>query len=99
MSREGRRVPLGGDRGSNALDFRPVKIPIDEFPFPVGSTVQGQFFALYTVVDRDGFAFLACCSDHERDGTASGWYPVAENGRMLARLEASALHLGPDCGR
>lgn len=84
---------------ADALDFNPVKIPTNEFPFPVGSAVQGEFFELYTVVDRDGFTFLACCSDHERDGTASGWYPVAENGRMLATLEASDPHLGPNCGR
>jgi hypothetical protein len=83
---------------ANALDFNPVKIPTNEFPFPVGSTVQGHFFALYTVVDRDGFAFLACCADHEDDGTASGWYPVTENGRMLATLDASDLPLGPNCG-
>ena len=83
---------------ANALDFHPTKIPTSEFPYPVGSTVQGEFFALYTVVDRNGFAFLACCADHERDGTASGCYPVADKGQMLAQLQASDLHLGPNCG-
>ncbi len=71
---------------TNALDFHPEKIRIEDFPHDLGAAVEGQFFARYTVVERDGFAFLACCTFHERAGTASGFYPVTDKGRLLTRL-------------
>jgi hypothetical protein len=72
----------------NASDFHPEKIPVADFPFLVGSAVQGSLYARYTVVDRAGFAFVACCEAHERAGRASGWYPQREHGRLLAEFEA-----------
>ena len=82
-----------------ALDFNPEKIRIEDFPYPPGSAVEGSFFARYTVVDRDGFAFLACCTYHERAGIASGWNPAADNGRMLTSLTALPRLPALTCGR
>lgn len=69
-------------------EFNPVKIPVADFPFPVGSAVRGSYGSLYVVADHDGFAFLACCTEHEQAGRASGWPPCADAGRLLPQLEA-----------
>lgn len=79
--------------------FNPQKILVAEFRYVAGSTVRGTFGSLYTVVDRDGYAFLACCTDHETAGTASGWYPCTNAGRTLADFEASDADLPANCGR
>jgi hypothetical protein len=83
---------------AGAPGFSPEKIPVGEFPFPPGAAVLGSLGSLYTVVDRDGFAFLACCAAHDREGKASGWYPQAEHGRMLAELEAAGGAAPDHCG-
>lgn len=66
------------------------RIPVAEFPYPVGSAVRGSLGSLYTVIDRQGDAFLACCAHCDTAGKASGWYPVRANDRILHRLEAAA---------
>lgn len=80
-------------------DFHPEKIPVAEFPHPPGSVVRAPGSSLRSVViDRDGFAFLACCTAHERYGTASGYNPCRDNGRILGGYERCGGALG-DCGR
>lgn len=65
--------------------FTPEKIPTAEFPFPPGAAVRGGLGSLYIVIDRDGWAFLACCQPCETAGLASGWYPQQDGGRFLPR--------------
>lgn len=66
-------------------EFNPQKTPIADFPFPADTAVIGSMGSLYTVVDRDGYAFLACCPWCEEHGIASGFYAQQENGRLLVR--------------
>lgn len=80
-------------------DFSPQKIVIGDFPYAPGTAVQGSLYTLYTVVDRDGFAFLACCAFHERAGVASGWHPETDHGRMLGDLTSLPGAPADDCGR
>lgn len=84
---------------TNATDFSPENIPVGEFPFPVGSTVRLGLGLLCAVVDRDGFVFLACCTDHERAGTASGWHPQRDKGRILGEHAATDYPELVNCGR
>jgi hypothetical protein len=84
---------------ANASDFHPEKIPVAEFPYAPGTGVTGSFGVLSTVIDRDGFAFLACCAAHERAGTASGYYAQRDKGRILGRDEAATSPPPDDCGR
>lgn len=85
-------------RTRSALDFHPEKTRIGDFPFPVGSTVRGSMGSLYVVTDHDGFAFIACCTRHEKEDSASGWYP-AERGQLLAEFELVSDQPLTDCGR
>ena len=84
---------------TNALAFHPENIPVADFPFPVGSAVRGSLGSLYAVADRGGFAFVACCLTHERAGSASGWHPQRNAGRMLGEWEAIPGPAPEDCGR
>lgn len=79
--------------------FRPEKIPVAEFPYPPGSGVTGSAGAWSTVIDRDGFVFLACCAAHERAGTASGYYAQRDKGRILGSYEPLGSSPADDCGR
>jgi hypothetical protein len=65
--------------------FNPEKIRTTDFPWPVGTALRGGLGSLYTVVDRDGWAFLACCPWCEEHAIASGWYPQQDKGRFLPR--------------
>jgi hypothetical protein len=65
--------------------FNPQKIAIADFPFPAGTAVLGGLGSLYTVVDRDGWAFLACCPWCEEHAIASGFYAQQDGGRLLVR--------------
>lgn len=71
--------------------FNPVKIPTAEYPHPVGTVMRGSMGSLSTVIDRDGYAFLACCTAHEAEGRASGYYPQADDGRVLDRSEPAGI--------
>ncbi|MGH3217905.1 MAG: hypothetical protein ACRDPY_04105 [Streptosporangiaceae bacterium] len=73
----------------DALDFHPAMIPLDEFPFPVGTVVRASFGIVYTVVDRGGYTYLACCAAHEHGRRAGGFYPETQKGQMLTILEAA----------
>ena len=84
---------------ANALDFNPEKIPVAEFPHPAGAGVTGSFGVVSTVIDRDGFVFLACCAAHERARTASGYYAARDKGRVLGEYEALGSPPPDDCGR
>lgn len=84
---------------TNATDFHPVKTPTSDFPFPVGSTIRGGSGLVHVVVDRDGYAFVACCMTHEHAGTASGWHPASENGRLLSEFSFLSADSLDDCGR
>lgn len=80
-------------------EFNPVKTPVADFPFPVGSAVRGSHGSLYVVADHEGFAFLACCTEHEAAGRASGFPPATDNGRLLVRdLEAVGGPPPVNCG-
>lgn len=83
----------------DALNFNPEKVPVSGFPHPPGAGVAGPAGALSTVTDRNGFAFLACCATHERAGTASGYYPQRDKGRLLGQYEATTTPPPSDCGR
>lgn len=82
-----------------ASDFRPEKIPMAEFPHPAASAVRGSTGTLWTVVDRGGYSFVACCAAHERAGTASGFYPQRDQGRILGEWEPVSAAPADDCGR
>lgn len=69
----------------------PAKTPITAYPHPVGTIMRGSMGSLSTVVDRDGYAFLACCADHEAQGVASGYYVQSEGGRILDRSEPAGV--------
>jgi hypothetical protein len=83
----------------DALDFGPKKTPVEDFPFPVDSTVRGTLGSLYQVVNREGYAFLTCCALHEKEGNDSGWYPATNDGVLLAHLVAEGSGPLADCGR
>lgn len=85
---------------ADALDFHPENIPVGEFPFPPGTTVRANGGGFYTVADRNGSAYLACCTTHERAGTASGWYPQRDRGRTLGEFtDDGGWPELEDCGR
>lgn len=77
--------------------FNPVKTPITDYPHPVGTTMRGSMGSLSTVIDRDGFAFLACCVQHEGQGVVSGYYVQSENGRILDRSVPDPEADGYEC--
>lgn len=84
-------LDAGADHNSlycAATGFIPEKVRIGDYPHPAGSIVRGSG-GLHTVVDRDGWAFLACCTEHTDQGRASGYYPQISNGRHLAQIEAT----------
>jgi hypothetical protein len=86
-----RQAALDAGADHNALycaatGFIPEKVRIGDYPHPVGAIVSGSG-GLHTVVDRDGWAFFACCTDHHEQGRANGFYPQASHGRHLARVE------------
>lgn len=72
-------------------DFAPHRIPIAEYPHPVGAVMRGSMGSLSTVVDRDGFAFLACCTTHIEAGLVTGYHPQADSGRLLDRSEPAGI--------
>lgn len=72
-------------------DFNPTKTRIEDYPHPAGAIMRGSMGSLSTVIDRDGHAFLACCTAHERQGLASGYYVQSENGRILDRSEPAGI--------
>lgn len=72
-------------------NFQPVKVAVSAYPHPVGAIVRGSMGSLSTVVDRDGFVFLACCAEHESQGVASGYYVQAEGERILGRSELAGV--------
>ncbi|MFJ4738758.1 hypothetical protein [Streptomyces sp. NPDC088775] len=71
--------------------FNPQKIRVIDYPHPVGTIMRGSMGSTSTVVDRGGFAFLACCITHDEQGVASGYYVQAEDGRILDRSEPTDL--------
>ncbi|NEA52353.1 hypothetical protein [Streptomyces sp. SID10815] len=88
-----RRAALNAGADYNALvcaadGFIPEKVRIDDYPHPVGAIVSGTG-GLLTVVDRDGWAFLACCTQHHTEGRANGFFPQMSHGRHLAQVEPS----------
>jgi hypothetical protein len=76
--------------GCAATGFIPELIPITEYPHPVGAIVLGTG-GLHTVVDRDGYAFFACCVEHHDEGRANGFFPQMSHGRHLARVEPAEV--------
>jgi len=66
-------------------DFHPVKTLLADYPHPPGTVMRGSMGSLSTVVDRGGYAFLACCTVHDVQGVASGYYVMSEDGRILDR--------------
>lgn len=86
-----RQAALNAGADGNALfcastGFIPEKIRIADYPHPVGAIVRGTG-GLHTVVDRDGYAFFACCADHHEQARANGYFPQVSHGRHLARVE------------
>ncbi len=77
-------------------DFKPESIPVTEFPHPPGAVIGDTVW--HVVIDRDGFAFLACCMSHERAGKASGYYPQRNAGRILGTFERLDMPTLEDCG-
>lgn len=91
-------IDLGAD--TNALycaagGFIPEKIPVADYPHPVGAIVRGTG-GLHTIVDRGGWAFFACCIEHHEQGRANGFFPQMSHGRHLAQVEAANVD-GYDC--
>jgi hypothetical protein len=70
-----------------ATGFIPELVTIANYPHPVGTVMRGSFGSMSTVVERDGFVFLACCTEHEAKGKASGYFVQASHGRILDRSE------------
>jgi hypothetical protein len=86
-----RQAALDAGADHNALfcaatGFIPEKVRIDDYPHPVGAIVRGTG-GLHTVVDRDGWAFFACCTAHHEQGRANGYFPQVSHGRHLAQVE------------
>lgn len=80
-------------------DFKPVNVPLTDYPHPVGAVVRGSVGVLHVVTDRGGFAYLACCTSHEAAGRASGWHVQANAGRILGEHERVDGARLDDCGR
>jgi len=78
-------------------NFKPAKTPTVNYPHPVGTTMRGAMGSLSTVVDRDGFVFLACCTEHEAQGQASGYFVMSEDGRVLDHSEPEPESEGYEC--
>ncbi|MFJ6559900.1 hypothetical protein ACIQMV_08465 [Streptomyces sp. NPDC091412] len=90
-----RQAALDAGAAHNALvcaadGFIPEKVRTTDYPHPVGTIVSGTS-GLHTVVDRDGWAFLACCTEHHTQGRANGYFPQVSHGRHLARVEPSDI--------
>lgn len=88
-----RQTALGAGADSNALycaasGFIPEKVRIGDYPHQVGTIVRGTG-GLHTIVDREGWAFFACCVEHHTEGRANGFYPQVSHGRHLARVEVA----------
>lgn len=78
--------------------FNPVKTPVANYPHPVGAIMRGSTgITLWTVVNRDGYVFRACCPEHEEQGVASGYWIQSENGRVLDRSEPAPEIDSYDC--
>ena len=88
---QAQQAALNAGADSNSLycattGFIPEKVRIDDYPHPTGAIVRGSG-GLHTVVDRDGWAFFACCIEHHTQGRANGYYPQVSHGRHLAQVE------------
>jgi hypothetical protein len=59
---------------------------IRDMPWPAGTVLYSEWGTVHTVADRDGRAFLACCTAHETAGVSRGWYLTRHpNGRIRLR--------------
>ncbi|MGQ3551754.1 hypothetical protein [Streptomyces rochei] len=88
-----RQAALDAGANYNALHtaatgFIPEKVRIEDYPHPAGAIVRGSS-GLHTVVDLDGWAFLACCITHADQGRANGYYPQMSHGRHLTQVETT----------
>lgn len=92
-----REAALAAGADNNAIScaaggFIPEKVRTPEYPHPVGTVMRGSFGSTSTVVERNGYAFLACCTAHEAEGKASGYFVQASHGRILDRSEPAGIN-------
>ncbi|MFF1341095.1 hypothetical protein ACFVYT_24780 [Streptomyces sp. NPDC058290] len=71
--------------------FNPQKIALADYPHPVGTILRRSMGSPLTVVDRNGYAYLACCIEHEKRGNAFGYHPQADRGQILDRSEPARI--------
>jgi hypothetical protein len=70
--------------------FAPERALLRDVPWPAGTVLRGDTGTIAVLVDRGGYAFLACCLTHETAGTARGWYVTRDGERIATRGWAPA---------